>query len=347
MATAEFPVTPEKEASVLNFFYRQLTFTPSEVKGVSLAGKTAIVTGSNTGVGLECSRQLLDLGISKLILAVRNEAKGQAAVANLSARRELAEDAIEVWRMDLSSYKSITSFVERTKSLDRIDIVILNAGIAPLKQERNAETGHDEVIQVNYLSTALLTILLPVLKSKRPNQDQPSRITFTSSDAAAWTSFNERAESPLLASFDKPDKADMTDRYFVSKLLAQFFLTEIAKHVPTSVAVMNAATPGMCHDSELNRELDQTIKGKVAKIAMRRVGYSTAVGARMVTDAAVNHGDETHGHYLGLQRIKPMAPVIYTPEGKQISDLLWKETMAELDFAGVEQTLKVVGNVSS
>jgi len=208
---------------------------------------------------------------------------------------------------------------------------------------RPGKIGHDEVIQVNYLSTALLAILLlPVFKSKRSNQEQPSRMTFTSSDASAWTGFKERNEDPLLPSFDRPAKVDMTDRYFVSKLLGQFFLAELAKHVPTSVAVINAATPGMCHDSQLNRELDLTLKGKIAKIFMRRVGYSSAVGARMITDAAVQHGDETHGQYLGLQRLKPMAPIIYTPEGKRIGDLLWKETMAELKFAGVEDILREV-----
>ena len=81
---SKFKVTSEKQASLPHFAYQQLTCRPKSVTGVNLNGKTAIVTGSNTGVGLETARQLLDLGIRKLVLAVRNETKGAAAVANLT-----------------------------------------------------------------------------------------------------------------------------------------------------------------------------------------------------------------------------------------------------------------------
>ncbi|RYP48692.1 hypothetical protein DL768_005472 [Monosporascus sp. mg162] len=333
----QFDVAPEKEGSVFNFFYRQLTFTPKVVSGVSLAGKTALVTGANTGVGLEVSRQLLDLGVSKLILAVRNESKGQDAATNLSQGRNLKDGAIEVWHLDLDSYDSITAFADRAKTLDRLDIIVLNAGLVLTKNELNKNTGHDETIQVNYLSTALLTVLLlPVAKSKRANQDGPTRITVTSSDVASWTRFKEKSNVPLLPSFDKPGVGNPTDRMMVSKLLGQFFLSELARRVPPSVAVINCATPGMVHNSEFNREIDRTFGGKIAKVFMRRIGYTSAVGARHVTDAAVNHGEETHGQYLSTQKLKPMAPIIYTEEGKKISERLWSETMAELSFAKVQ-----------
>lgn len=55
--------------------YHQVITKPQIVKGIELHGRTALVTGSNCGVGLETSRQLLDLGVSKLILAVRDEEK--------------------------------------------------------------------------------------------------------------------------------------------------------------------------------------------------------------------------------------------------------------------------------
>lgn len=305
--TATFDITPEKHGSLLNFFYRQLTYTPPEVSGVNLLGKTAIVVGASSGVGLECSRQLLDLGVSKLILAVRNEPKGQATATDLSRGREnFSQDRIEVWKIDLSSYNSVSSFAERTKGLKRIDFIILNAGRVSTKMTLNPNTGHEETIQVNYLSTALLAILLlPIVKSKRSTQQQPTRITFTSSDVAAWTSFKERKEDPLLPAFDKQGKVDMADRMMVSKLLGQFFLFELAGHVRPSVAVINSATPGMIHDSEFNREIDNTVLGKIAKFFMRRIGYSSAIGARMVVDAAVNHSDETHGQLLALNNLKP------------------------------------------
>lgn len=289
------------------FFYNQLTVKPAIVQGVSLAGKTALVTGSNTGVGLETSRQLLDLGLSKLILAVRSEEKGQAAKKSLSAGRDLSDDSIEIWNLDQSDYDSVVAFAERTKSLPRLDIVVLNIGIANATRVFNAKTGHDEMIQVNYLSTALLAILiLPVVKEKSAAQGAPSRITIVSSEVAAWTAFKEKNSFPLLATLDQKDiKVDLLDRMMVSKLLGQFFLSRLVSIVSPSVAVINAVSPGSIHDSEFNREHDKTFSGAIAKVAMRRMANTAAVGARMVTDAAVNHGEETHGEFLSFQKIVP------------------------------------------
>lgn len=176
--------------SIPRFLYHQATFIPIKVSGVKFYQQTAIVTGANTGVGFETCSQLLDLGVSKLILAVRDLAKGRAAVAKLLKRRYLPEDYIEVWKLDLPVYESVVAFAERSKTLERIDIVILNAGIAPASFRINSLTGHSECIQVNYLSTALLAVLLlPILKSKREKQKGASRITFVSSEVAGWTSF--------------------------------------------------------------------------------------------------------------------------------------------------------------
>lgn len=53
--------------------------------GASLSGKTVIITGSTSGLGLESARQLLVLGASRVILAVRSVSRGQEAVAALKA----------------------------------------------------------------------------------------------------------------------------------------------------------------------------------------------------------------------------------------------------------------------
>lgn len=85
-----FDITPEREWSIPQFIYRQLFVTPALIlpTQVDLRGQTAIVTGSNGGVGLECCRQLKALGLAKLIIAVRDEEKGIAAREELSAGQE-------------------------------------------------------------------------------------------------------------------------------------------------------------------------------------------------------------------------------------------------------------------
>lgn len=159
---------------------------------------------------------------------------------------------------------------------------------------------------MNYLSQALLTLLiLPVIKSKRQSQDGPSKVVFTSSDAAAWTGFKERSEQPILRGLDREVKGDMSDRYFVTKLLMQFFVVELARRVQSEWVVINMATPGMCR-TELNREHEGTVWGYVFGFVQLFVAYRAEVGARMLT-AAVVAGEETHGGYLGLGRrqLKP------------------------------------------
>lgn len=248
MAAPHFDISPEKQASFPRYFYHQLTAKPQLVRDVDLHGKTAIVTGSNCGVGLETSRQLLDLGVSKLILAVRNEDKGKTAAADLLAgRKETPPDTIEVWKLDLSVYDSVVAFTDRVaKTVTRLDIAILNAGFVPVKRTMNTLTGHDEIIQVNYLSTALLAILLlPIAKRVRNNQPQPTRITLTLSEVAAWANFPVGKEVPILAALDAPGKLaeNTNDRMFVSKLMGDYFVHELAKKVPPSVAIINAASP--------------------------------------------------------------------------------------------------------
>lgn len=69
----------------------------------------------------------------------------------------------------------------------------------------NATTGHEENFQVNYLSIALLALLLlPILKNNNPS-GTPGRITLVASGAAPIAEYSEKNEVPLLAAFDKSD----------------------------------------------------------------------------------------------------------------------------------------------
>ncbi|KAF6829565.1 short-chain dehydrogenase reductase [Colletotrichum plurivorum] len=338
-----FDISPEKRASMSAFMKRQIFSEPPLPSSghADLTGNTAIVTGSNVGLGLECSRQLLGLGLGKLILAVRSESKGEEARRDLEAwarspasgrRASQALPTIEVWHLDLSRYDSITAFAERTRNLESLHIVVHNAGLVKTALELNATTGHDEVTQVNYLSAALLTILLlPVIKDKNTPQ-KPGRFVIVNSDVAAWAKFKEQNSVPLLSAFDKPEFFDPQERYFTSKLLGQLFLSELVKRVPPSVAVVNAANPGLCYGSSLNRDMEG-FAGTVFNIFKRTVGHSTPVGARSLTDAAVNHGLKSHGQYIEDGKIQPMAPIVYKRRGREIAALLWDETMKELAFA--------------
>ena len=271
---------------------------------VDLGGQTAIVTGSNTGIGLEASRQLLDLGVSKLILAVRSISKGEAARKDLLAGRSGEKQIVEVWKLDLADYDSILEFVERTKTLEKLHLVIHNAGISKFNFALNPKTGHEQVFQTNYLSLALIVIkMLPVLQQKN-TPERPGRMVLVNSETSAWAKFEEKNASPMFPAFDKEDKVDPSDRYWTSKLLGQLFLTELAKRVPPTVVLVNASNPGLCYGSSLMSDLGG-VPGLIVGFMVRLLGRSTSLGAQALTDASVRHGLESHGHYIEDGKLQP------------------------------------------
>ncbi|KAL7893912.1 hypothetical protein HDV63DRAFT_164330 [Trichoderma sp. SZMC 28014] len=331
----EFDISPEKRASQLAFIQRQLFRVPPvwTKKDVDLKGKTAIITGSNTGLGFECAGQLLDLGLSKLIIAVRSEAKGEEAKELLLAGRDSNKPpVIQVWKLDLSSYDSIMAFAERAKSLERLDITINNAGLTKKTFKKTHSNGHEETVQVNYFGQALFTLLLlPIIKEKN-SPEQPGHLVLVSSDTAAWAEFKGKNCDPLFAGLDNPQLFDGGDQYFTSKLLGQLFLTELVKRVPPSVAIINAPNPGLCKSSLVRdyANVFEKVFVYIYKLVLARDG---SVGARAFTDAAVKQGPESHGQYLEDGKVQPMAPIVYGLEGERLAERLWEETMSEFAFA--------------
>ncbi|VUC34863.1 unnamed protein product [Clonostachys rosea] len=349
----KFDTTPEQQAGQLHFFKSQVFETKSPVltrKDADLSGQTAIITGGNVGVGLEAGRQLLDAGLSKLILAVRNEESGRAAAKTLLAGRDDNQE-VQVWKLDLSNYDSVTGFAERAKLLEvRPDIVLLNAGVLCAKPTINKSTGYDEDVQTNFLSTILLlTLLLPIVKDKpsAANVTPPPvpQISIVSSIMAHWAKFAERNSDPLLAAFrgESPSKWDMEERYSTSKLLALLFLAELVRRISPETAVINAPTPGVCHGSLFLRQTSGVV-GFMIGLFYRLVGHSCTVGASQVLAAALRAGPESHGQFMENGKPRPLPALIYTLEGEQLAKKVWKETLDELSFAGVD---KIIDDLSS
>ncbi|KAE8379170.1 hypothetical protein BDV26DRAFT_291486 [Aspergillus bertholletiae] len=310
-------------------------------KDTSLIDQVAIVTGANTGLGLESSRQLLSYNLSHLILAVRSTAKGETAAATLQKEYPMA--TIEVWQLDMASYGSVRAFVRRTESqLSRLDIVILNAGLGRLNFGTVPSSGHEEVIQVNYLSTVLLCILLlPVLKGKSP-AGTPGRVSIVSSGLALNAEFPHRSFSPLLPSYDDPKNYNWNEQYSGTKLLGHMFVWKLADYVSADDVVVNLVDPGFTKGTELQREASgiQSLFFSFAKLITAR---TVKDGASTYVDATVVKGKESHGCFLMDWQVQPFATILYTPEGKQATERLWEETMAELKFAdaqGILQSMK-------
>ena len=287
------------------FFHNQFRAKPQwPAPETSLSGATAIVSGSNTGLGYEAAQQLLALKLSRLIMAVRSLDRGEAAAARL--RQRYPQASIEVWQLEMSAYDSIQAFATRVASqLSRIDIVILNAGVIGFTFKKAKTTGHGELLQVNYLSTMLLAILLlPTLKAKGPPGGRPAHLTIVSAALTQAAKFAERDSIPLLAAFDDPKMFDREETYNSSKLLAHMFLWNLVDYVSADDVIVNLADPAWCKGTELTRDLTSGMKVGV-KIFGALTGRSPRVGASCFVDAVVNKGKESHGCFIMSWQIHP------------------------------------------
>ncbi|OOQ84859.1 putative short-chain dehydrogenase/reductase family protein [Penicillium brasilianum] len=307
-------------------------------KDTDLSGKVAIVTGSNTGLGFECARQLLSYKLSRLIIAVRTAAKGKDAAAKL--RDQYPNATIDVWLLDMSSYESVRAFVTRTeKELSRLDIAILNAGITGSEFKIVPETSHEEALQVNYLSTMLLTILLlPILKVKS-DPGQPGRLTIVTTMLSIIAKFANKNANPLLPSFDDRKNFDSVDNYSKTKLLGQLSLWKLADLVSSDDTIINMVEPGFTKGTELQR--DAPFATKVALNLLKAVSArDVKLAASTYIDAAIVKGKDSHGSILTNWEIAPYAPFEYTSEGHEVMERLWKETIEELGPMGVGRILE-------
>lgn len=290
------------EGTFFGLLHRQFTRPKSLVAGIRLTDQVAIVTGSNVGLGLEASRQLLQLGLAKLVMGVRSQAKGDAAAAQL--RTQFPSTIISVWIVDLESYDSIRAFAKQCATLPRIDITILNAGFINKRYTIVPATKHEITMQVNYLSTALLAILLlPIIRDKRVASAVNSPVlTIVSSDAAYMADLE--ATGPILQQFDNPKTFSSFPWYSRSKLLLVLFVSKLAELVSPDEVVINTSNPGMTKGTAFFNENPAILLMLVA-LVQSLLARSVAVGASTYIDAVVTYGKESHGAFTSDWAIKP------------------------------------------
>ncbi|PYI10677.1 NAD(P)-binding protein, partial [Aspergillus sclerotiicarbonarius CBS 121057] len=328
------------------FLYRQfLVCPPNAPSSTSLQGKAGIVTGSNTGLGYQASAQLLKLGLSHLILAVRSIPKGEAARTSLLASLPTSTKPplIEIWELDMVSYSSIINFASRIKSSNiSFTFILLNAGVANFTYTLNPSTSHETSIQINWLSTALLTLLLlPSLDRQAAQNSQSPRpiISIVGSETTAWAKFKEAQvsttqQTTLLETLDNKTNFDMGDRYYTSKLLYQLFFLELCHNHRSSAhrskgAILNLVNPGFCYGSELHRTAEGAF-GKMLGSVKMVVGRSTAMGARTLVHSVVLAGEESNGMYLSDCKIALFAGYGDSESGRATQRRVWEETVREL-----------------
>lgn len=277
---------------------------------ISLKDKVAIVTGASSGLGLECARQLLQLQLRHLILAVRSQSKGQLTATTLQS--EFPKSHIEVWLLDMESYDSVRGFATRCEQLPRLDVVILNAGLGKMRFTRaGGNHGREVTIQVNYLSTILLTILLvPVIKAKAVATGKagqsPGRITIVTSDMSFYAKLDEKAAS-ILDSVDNEEGYDGLDQYGKSKLLLTMGVSKLAQAVSPDDCIINTVNPSAVKGTALMREAETLIPKIIVGLSNLLLGRNLVDGTRQYLHSALVLGKESQGSFCDW-KIRPCVP---------------------------------------
>ncbi len=203
--------------------------TASDVlSGKDINGKTVIVTGASSGVGIGIARAFAKAGADVVMPARNLDAANQVAdeIAQSGAKRP------RVMFLDLLSMKSVRAFAREWGEAP-LDILINNAGLMapPLT---HTEDGFESQMSVNFYAPFLLSELLaPALKKRAP-----SRVVMVSSGSHQWSKLR-------LDDLDyKTREYEKFEGYGHAKLCANLLGVEFTKRHKADGIVMNAVTPG-------------------------------------------------------------------------------------------------------
>ncbi|ORY33514.1 hypothetical protein BCR39DRAFT_580890 [Naematelia encephala] len=243
------------------YMYRsQWSSLPPAPKGNYLDGQTLIITGANSGIGVEATKQLAALSPARLILAVRSVESGEKLAASLKSK--YPRTAFEVWSLDLLSFDSIKAFVRRAEGLDRLDVLINNAGMNPTFSDKiprkASKDGYERTLQTNVLAPVLMTFLLVPLLRKSSSKGHEPKVIFTGSEVHTFAKTEPVTESfvsgrSILGDFNDEAKYVNSTRYMQSKLLLQM-ITRTLVPILDGITLVNV-NPGMCLTS-LGREME-------------------------------------------------------------------------------------------
>lgn len=136
--------------------------------GTELTGTVALVTGASTGLGKETARALAVSG-ARVLLAVRDAAKGEATLAELGAAHPGLD--LEYGLLELDDLVSVRAFADWVGTrTDRLTLLVNNAGVMATPLGRTAQ-GFERQFGTNHLGHFLLTLrLLPLLRAGAPSR---------------------------------------------------------------------------------------------------------------------------------------------------------------------------------
>jgi NAD(P)-dependent dehydrogenase (short-subunit alcohol dehydrogenase family) len=207
---------------------------------IDMKGKTALVTGSTSGLGENVARRLGALGATVIIHGL-NEERGKQIAAEITTK---GPGRAVYYPGDLGSLKQVDALAERVKSAHpRLDLLINNAGIGGASNGQRLESsdGYELVFQVNYLSHFQLTRkLLPLLE-----KGAPARIVNVASIGQRPVNFDD----VMLTNNYQTNAA-----YSQSKLAQILYTISLSEKLDPAKVTVNALHPATMMDTPMVTE---------------------------------------------------------------------------------------------
>ncbi|KAA0113971.1 SDR family NAD(P)-dependent oxidoreductase [Mycolicibacterium sp. P9-22] len=248
------------------------------------AGRTAVITGANTGLGYETAKALATKG-ADIVLTVRNAVKGREAADRIAAAAPGASVTLQA--LDLTSLESVRAAADELRSTHpRIDLLINNAGVMTTPASVTKD-GFELQFGTNHLGHFALTNLLLDRILETPG----SRVVTVSSLGHRWARGGIR--------FDDLQWARRYSRmgaYGQSKLANLMFTYELQRRLTDTNTIAVAAHPGTSNTG-LMRNTPAFIR-TVADATGPLLGQSPDMGA-LPTLRAATDPDVRGGQYLG------------------------------------------------
>ncbi|SDM61988.1 NAD(P)-dependent dehydrogenase, short-chain alcohol dehydrogenase family [Streptomyces sp. cf386] len=240
-----------------------------------LVGRTAVVTGANSGIGRTAADALARAG-AHVVFAVRDLERGRAAAATVNG-------STEVRRLDLADLSSVREFADGWQGRP-LDLLINNAGVMMLPQLRTAD-GFEMQFGTNHLGHfALTNLLLPYVTD---------RVVTLSSGAHRWGNARIRFEDLDLTSGYDPQRA-----YAQSKLANLLFTLELQRRLAASGSPVRAlaAHPGYAATNLQSHAANPVMRG-LMKFGNRFLAQDDRAGALPTLYAATQ--DLPGASYVG------------------------------------------------
>ena len=257
-------------------------------------GRTAVITGANTGLGYETAAALAAKG-AHVVLAVRNLEKGKAAADLITKRTPGASVALQ--ELDLSSLDSIRNGADQLRAQhDRIDLLINNAGVM-MTPKSTTKDGFELQFGTNHLGHFALTNLLLDRVLAAPG----SRIVTVSSVGHRFARRGIRFDD-----LQWENSYSRVGAYGQAKLANLMFTYELQRRLRGTDTIAVAAHPGGSN-TELTRNLPAALRGLATVLAplMQGPDMGALPTLRAATDPGVLGGQYFGPDGFGEQRGYP------------------------------------------